>query len=262
VPGRQTNSATSEVAISGQRTASGTVAPAHPELVELEGREVPFALLVSKRSRRLRLRLDADPFVKIVTPVRCPPLEIADLLRPHSRWIFDHLDRLTEASTGRLEHGSAVPFVGGELVLELATGKPSQVSVQGRFLRVTSPSLEEREIAKILRTWYRKEAASKFRERAEHWSDVLGIKSLRLTVRDQRTRWGSCSARGALSFSWRLMLAPPEVLDYVVLHEVAHLREHNHSKQFWAIVSEHCPEYQSHRKWLRREGPALTGFLR
>jgi predicted metal-dependent hydrolase len=122
--------------------------------------------------------------------------------------------------------------------------------------------LEEKDIAKALMKWYRGEAAATLRERVEHWSYILDVTSFRLTVRDQRTRWGSCSAKGALSFSWRLVLAPPEVLDYVALHEVAHLREHNHSKRFWAIVTQHCPEYRTHREWLRREGPALSSFLR
>ncbi|HCG00334.1 MAG TPA: hypothetical protein DEV93_07290, partial [Chloroflexi bacterium] len=116
--------------------------------------------------------------------------------------------------------------------------------IEGEKLRILVPSFDEHEIVGALQSWYRLEATSKLRERVDHWSAVLGVKSLQLTIRDQRTRWGSCSARGRLSFSWRLILAPFDVLDYVVLHEVAHLREHNHSRRFWAIVSDNCHDHQ------------------
>jgi predicted metal-dependent hydrolase len=192
-------------------------------------------------------------------PCHLSPAESVDYMEE----IFnDHLDRLQEGRVWSLQPGSPVRFLGADMTLALERCKDTRVSIEKKTLRVFAPSFEEREIAKTLQSWYRLEAASRLRERVDYWSIVLGVKSLRLTVRDQRTRWGSCSARGRLSFSWRLVLAPLDVLDYVVLHEVAHLREHNHSKRFWAIVSEHCPEYQAHRLWLRREGPGLAAYLR
>jgi predicted metal-dependent hydrolase len=231
-------------------------------MIELEGRDIAFAVVRSSRSRRVRLRLDIDPVVKIVTPLRCPPLEVSDLLQPHRYWIIEHLDRLRDQRFSPLEAGSTVRLLGEDMTLALEHSDTARVMIEGEKLRIFVPSFDEQEIVGTLRSWYRLEAASKLRERVDHWSAVLGVKSLQLTIRDQRTRWGSCSARGRLSFSWRLILAPFDVLDYVVLHEVAHLREHNHSKRFWAIVSEQCPDYQSHREWLRQEGPALSGFLR
>jgi len=86
---------------------------------------------------------------------------------------------------------------------------------------------------------------------------ALGVRLERIRVAGQRTRWGSCSSRGTLSFNWRLALAPPEVLDYVVVHEVCHLREPNHSTRFWRLVAERRPGYATRRAWLREHGPEL-----
>ncbi|KAF0125392.1 MAG: hypothetical protein FD189_1682 [Elusimicrobia bacterium] len=93
--------------------------------------------------------------------------------------------------------------------------------------------------------------------RADHWSLELGIPYKRIAIRSQRTRWGSCSAKGNLNFNWRLAAAPSAVLDYVVVHELCHLRELNHSRDFWAHVRAACPDYKSHRRWLRENTAAL-----
>src|SRR5206468_12264664 len=93
----------------------------------------------------------------------------------------------------------------------------------------------------VLREWLADRAREAFVERAAFWAPRLGVSYARVTIRDQRSVWGSCTKAGHLSFNWRVVMAPPETLDYLVIHELSHLREMNHSKAFWAIVSEHCP---------------------
>ena len=88
----------------------------------------------------------------------------------------------------------------------------------------------------------------------------LGVRWSRIDIRDQRSRWGSCSTRGTLSFNWRLVLAPFEVLDYVVVHELCHLREPNHSRKFWRLVESRRPDWRRHRDWLHEHGPELLAF--
>jgi hypothetical protein len=95
---------------------------------------------------------------------------------------------------------------------------------------------------------------------AEEEASTLGVEYVRIQIRDQRTRWGSCSPSGTLSFNWRLVLAPFEVLDYVVVHEVCHLREANHSRRFWRLVESRRPEWREQREWLTEHGPELLGF--
>ena len=89
---------------------------------------------------------------------------------------------------------------------------------------------------------------------------AIGVEPARVQIRDQRSRWGSCSTRGTLSFNWRLVLAPFEVLDYVVVHELCHLREPNHSRRFWKLVEMHRPDWREHRDWLYEHGPELLAF--
>lgn len=96
-----------------------------------------------------------------------------------------------------------------------------------------------------------------FHGRAAFWAPRLGVGFGRVRVKDTRSRWGSCSPAGDLNFNWRLTLAPPEVLDYVVIHELAHRLEMNHGRRFWAHVNRHCPEHRAHRRWLRANGEAL-----
>lgn len=103
----------------------------------------------------------------------------------------------------------------------------------------------------------REAARRKLSERLAHWSLRLGVDHGCVSVRDQRTLWGSCSPKGDLSFNWRLVFAPEAVMDYVVIHELAHRREMNHSKRFWAIVAEFCPSFRDHRKWLHENYRAL-----
>lgn len=105
--------------------------------------------------------------------------------------------------------------------------------------------------------FYRAQAAEIFARKASYYAARMGVTYQRIAIRDQKTRWGSCSSKGNLNFNWRLVLAPVSVLDYVVVHELAHRREMNHSSRFWSIVEEIMPDYQTHRRWLRDQGDSL-----
>lgn len=105
-------------------------------------------------------------------------------------------------------------------------------------------------------------ARETFTERAAHWAPRIGVRYSRLTIRDQRTVWGSCTKAGHLSFNWRIIMAPPAALDYLVIHELSHLREMNHSKRFWSIVAEHCPDWKAQRGWLRDHSRRLKAAVK
>lgn len=105
---------------------------------------------------------------------------------------------------------------------------------------------------------YRQAAKEYIPKRVAYYAELLDVTYATISIRDQKTRWGSCSSKGNLSFSWRLILAPPKVLDYVVVHELCHRKEMNHSPRFWALVESIIPDYKIHRKWLKENGEKLT----
>jgi len=110
----------------------------------------------------------------------------------------------------------------------------------------------------VLEWWYRQQAEKLIKKRADELCPQLGVTYNRLTIRGAKTRWGSCSRKGNLNFNWKLMMVPEPVIDYVIIHELAHLKEMNHSRNFWKLVAEHCPKWRSHKKWLRGHEAGLT----
>jgi predicted metal-dependent hydrolase len=186
------------------------------------------------------------------------------LLREKAAWVRRTLDRMRrvspESELPPLTSGRALPFAGQRLTLDLATGAPS-----GRFraerasdvLRLTLHVLDQETVRATLVAWYRKQASAVFAERLQ-LRNSFGFRYGRVSVKEQKSRWGSCSRAGNLNFNWRLLLAPMPVLDYVVVHELAHLREHNHGPRFWALVAAVCPEHRVHRRWLREHGHELV----
>lgn len=128
-------------------------------------------------------------------------------------------------------------------------------------MQAVSPKASQKEktpYERRLEAPYRQAAKEYIPKRAAYYAGLLGVDYNTITIRDQKTRWGSCSSKGNLSFSWRLILAPPKVLDYVVVHELCHRLEMNHSPRFWALVESMIPDYKTHRKWLKENGEKLS----
>jgi predicted metal-dependent hydrolase len=196
--------------------------------------------------------VDPDRGVEVVLPRRSPERQAARVVRELGPWIERRLaaqERAREAVHGP---PGTVPYLGGALALVPEPGR-TRVHRRGDVLLVPAddpvPALER---------WYRRAARAEIAPRAQAAAAAVGARMTALTIRAQRTRWGSCSPTGALSFNWRLLLAPEPVLDYVVVHEACHLKIADHSPRFWALVERHCPDWRDHARWLRKHGTALT----
>ncbi len=148
---------------------------------------------------------------------------------------------------------STVSYLGRPLTLVRQPGR-TRVHRRGELLLVPAGAAS----APALERFYRRRARAEIAAKLERACDVTGGSYSKLSIRSQRTRWASCSVTGAMSFNWRLLLAPEPVLDYVVWHEVCHLQVMDHSARFWALVARYCPEHREHRAWLRRHGGALA----
>ena len=154
-----------------------------------------------------------------------------------------------------------MPYLGEELLLRVqgrAGAHPRRTwRAAGDVLvvKVAGPGPEP--VADALEAWYRRQARAEVEPRLDAAAARAGVRYTKLSIRAQRTRWASCSSSGAMSFNWRLLLAPAEVLDYVVEHEVCHLTVHDHSRRFWSLLGSRVPDYREQERWLKRHGPSL-----
>ncbi len=215
--------------------------------------EIPYTVRRSSRARRVRVTVDAARGVQVVLPHRAAEREAAAAVRELGPWIRRRFGELQRAQETVAARGDTVPYLGLTLTLRPQTGR-SRVHRRGAELLV--PDGPER--AAALERWFRHAARQEIAARLDRACEVAGLAYERLTIRGQRTRWASCSPARAMSFNWRLLLAPEAVLDYVVWHEVCHLRIMDHSPRFWALLERYCPDYRVHRDWLRSNGPTLV----
>lgn len=201
----------------------------------------------------MRVTVDAARGVEVVLPRRAPEREAAAAIRELWPWIERRVRELERARATISARGDSVPYLGGSLRIVTERGR-SRVHRRGDQLLVPAGA-EQRE---SLERWYRRTARDEIGTRLDRACALVGCSYTALSIRGQRTRWASCSPSGAMSFNWRLLLAPEEVLDYVVWHEVCHLEIMDHSPRFWALLKSRWPAYREHSAWLRRHGATLV----
>ena len=235
--------------------------PPDPQLIEIafDGATLPVELKRHAQARRYTLRIRAaDRTVVLTMPPRGSVKDARAFAQRSGAWIAARLKRLPQP----------IPFAEGlELPLR---GVPHRIVHRGTRGTVWTeagadmPLLcvagERAHLARRLRDFLKREAKRDLEAATRRYATQLGVTVRRVAVRDQVSRWGSCTAAGVLSYSWRLILAPPYVLDYLTAHEVAHLVEMNHSRRFWRVVATICPEWQRAKGWLAAHGNALHRY--
>jgi len=212
---------------------------------------IEIVLRRSRASRRLSLRVSRlDGRVTLSMPKRTPVAEALAFARAQEEWLRS---RLSVRDPGEVPGiGSNIPFE-GRLLPVVAASTRRVIATDDAMLVPADPDRVAARIAAFLKLRARDRLAAA----SDRHADALDRVHRGITLRDTRSRWGSCSTDGRLMYSWRLILAPPDVLDYVAAHEVAHLVEMNHAPRFWAVVERLCPDYRDHRQWLRERGAAL-----
>jgi hypothetical protein len=216
--------------------------------------EIEYSVRRSDRARRVRVTIDAARGVEVVLPRRTAEREAAAAIRELRPWIERRMGELSRARSIVEARGETVPYLGESLPL---VSQPRRTRVHRRGDELLVPAdPEERRAA--LERWYRRAARVEVAPRLDAACAALGHPYSQLTIRGQRTRWASCSPSGAMSFNWRLLLAPAGVLEYVVWHEVCHLEVMDHSQRFWSLLGRWCPDYRDRARWLRRHGPTLV----
>ncbi len=215
--------------------------------------EIDYTVRRSARARRVRVTIDSARGVEVVLPRRAAEREAAAAVRELRPWIERRVAELERARESVAARGNTVPYLGRALRVVAQPGR-TRAHRRGDLLLVPAG---ERGLPAIER-FYRRAARSEVAARLDGACAQAGLSYSSLTIRGQRTRWASCSSSGAMSFNWRLLLAPEPVLDYVVWHEVCHLEVHDHSPRFWKLVESRCPGYREQLRWLRRNGTTLV----
>ena len=226
------------------------------ETLGVEGIDIPVRLIRRRGARRLSMSVSrATGDATVTAPPRMARSRIDAFLREHRDWL---VERMAARSTG-------IPFTDG-MTLPYRGREVSVVRRDGRGVRLIGDMLEiggaPEAVPGALERWLRAQARTRLLARSTVHAETLGTSFARLAIKDTRSRWGSCSSSGTLSYSWRVILAPDPVLDYLAAHEVSHLREMNHSPRFWAHVKTLCPDYAVWQGWLRANGPDLHRYGR
>lgn len=221
------------------------------DAIEIGDPAIEIRLRRSARARRMVLRVAQTGRGPTLTlPPGVPIAQARAFLSDQEGWLRRHLAARPRGA--RVGDGSVLPFGDGTLTIRMHAGRSTRRI--GDTLLVPGPT--EQQPARVA-AWLREEARAACAAGVGRHTARLGVPAGRITLRDPRSRWGSCTASGDLMFSWRLIMAPAAVLDYVAAHEVAHLVEMNHSPRFWAVVRRLCPDDRGPRDWLRQNGATL-----
>jgi predicted metal-dependent hydrolase len=229
--------------------------------------DLDFDFEVKRSARRKTLCLQIrDGHVQVVVPTRTPERQINALVNKHKDWVRKKLgEQLArpKAPPKAYVDGEIYGYLGQDYRLKIVDGAPWPLERVDQELVATLPArlVGEARTTKVkarLHEWYLQAALEQFQERTEVFSRRLDVTPTSVKVKSYKRRWGSCSTSGEISYNWRLVIGPAEVMDYVVVHEVSHMLEHNHSPAFWRIVKDLMPNYREQQAWLNKFGGTLA----
>jgi len=233
------------------------MAEARRQEIELLGNTVEYEVKHSSDATQPRIDVDIHG-VTVVVP-EGEEVQPAELLKENAAWVVDkqrnydtYRDQVPDRS---FEAGESFPFLGQdrELVIE-----PRQKhGVYEDSIQLRKSAVEQSSIKQVLENFYRDRARDYLTERTDHFAEQMNVEYEKLELRNQRTRWGSCSTGGTISLNWRLIMAPADVVDYLVVHELSHLIEQSHDREFWKLVGQHIPDYKQHADWLDKNSTKL-----
>ncbi len=214
--------------------------------------------IIKSDRKTVAIRVLSDGTVEVRAPKSISDVELDVIIASKEAWIKKKLAELTAQNSKIKEHkfadGELFLYLGHEYKLKLVDKQNVPLKLHGSFLlsRAYLPFARQ-----LFINWYTNRAYEKIGERLKHYSEIMGLKYKKMGITGAQRRWGSCSTEGSINFSYRLVMAPIEVIDYVVVHELAHIKHPNHSKKFWATVEAVIPDYKEREKWLK-ENERLT----
>ena len=210
--------------------------------------------IIHTKRKTIALIVESDGSIVVRAPLRMTGQAILQFVEGHAEWVGKRLAEIRLSAPvlpQQYQPGQNFLYLGREYPLEIVPAQQKKLVLEDRF-KLTDLGLKGAEL--VFQQWYRQQAGLMIPERVKFYADKYAFQYRSVRISSARTRWGSCSSRGVLSFSWRLILTPIELVDYVVVHELAHTVQHNHSKRFWKLVEEIFPDYRERRRRLRQFG--------
>ena len=234
-----------------------------PELVS-ENTRIEYSIVRSPRRRTIGIEITPDCRVLVRAPAHAAEWRIERLVRDKSTWILKHVQRISRSRPCRqFAAGELFPYRGERYALKVVPNREAAYvelmdgELTAYVASADSPDALRTLVKEALLRWYRERAGEVLAKRVPELATQTGLVPARVRITNQAHRWGSCSAKRSLNLNWKLVMAPPEVADYVIVHELCHIEVQNHSKKFWDFLGSLVPDYQAHRKWLRENGPSL-----
>lgn len=233
--------------------------------------------IIRSKRKTICMSVNKDGSVTVKAPRLYPTeKEIADFVEQKADWILKQRERQQEREdmklVRRFETDYSFPYLGKERLVEMQSAKKTSITYEDNKIIIKTPvcqALEEayetpENAAKIeklrtdLKKWYKKQAYSYVSKRVEYWQQIVGVTVTSVSIKSRKSQWGSCDSNGNLTFSWRLVMARPEAIDYVVIHELCHRKYMDHSKQFWNEVHKYMPDFKEQKKWLEENSVNLN----
>ena len=233
------------------------MAKAHSRNIDLLGNPVEYEVRHSADASEPRIDVDIHG-VTVVVP-EDDDVQHAELLKENAAWVVDQQRKYDayreQVPDWSFEAGERFPFLGEDRELVIEPLQKHEVDEDS--IRLRKSAVEQSSVKQVLENFYRSRAREHLTDRTDHYAERMGVEYEKLELRNQRTRWGSCSTGGTISLNWRLIMAPPDVVDYLVVHELAHLTEQHHGREFWQLVGEHVPDYKEKAEWLEENSVQL-----
>ncbi len=232
--------------------------------IDVDNKKIDFNVQYRNR-KTMSIQIEPTGKVLVAAPQGLSEEKIVEVVRGKGRWIVRKLEELKEIDYKSIEK----TFVDGEGFLYLGEEYPLQIEVD-KDIKVTSimilrgnlyiktPVKDVNMLRQAVEKWYREKCLIKVMERVDYYKEIVGKNPIKVRVKEQKRRWGSCTSRGHILFNWRCIMAPLDVIDYIVVHEMCHLIHMNHSKAFWELVEYILPDHKERRNWLKKYGVLLN----
>lgn len=234
-------------------------------LISLHGQTYTYVLIKEPR-KSVRLKMLTADSIEVKTPRRFSLQKTERILRQNEHWIQQHHKQFLQKDAVQvnrdLASGSAVLWRGTPVILAITKSaeKQTRCTLTNGFLQIEHSHFGEA-FQNDLKKWYINQSKKYLTDRTAYWQEKINVTIGKIQIKDQKTRWGSCSSLGNINFNWRMIMAPPETMDYLIIHELCHRIHLNHSPEFWAMVSAYCPGYKQQQSWLKTNGYLLFRIL-